>query len=84
MLTKEELRLNYGLLRVELADFGPQREGLLLVYRSEHKTGPFVSMRLAGKRPIHTSTAGRGPDQYMNSRPVQKHTSTTFLFKIHT
>lgn len=47
MLTEEELRLNYGLLRVELADFGPQREGLLLVYRSEHKTGPFVSMRLA-------------------------------------
>ena len=39
---------------------------------------------LWGKRPIHTSTEDRGPDQYIHSIPVLKHTSTQDFFKFHT
>ena len=59
-----------------------QEDIVQLTFVSQHEELTFINYR--GKRPIHTSTAGRGPDQYMNSGPVQKHTSTTFLFKIHT
>ena len=34
----------------------------------------------SGNRPIHASTEANGPDQYINTLHVRKHTSTSIKF----
>ena len=36
--------------------------------------------KFSGNRPIHASTEANGPDQYINTLPVRKHTSTSIKF----